>query len=386
MVKTKDFQYRNRGRLSLKIVSVDVRNIRIPLTDPKTFATKHITHRDYTLIKIRTANGIEGWAFIWGLPIIKNFIEMVKDLVIGEPAYGRVRIFDKIFKAMDRWDRSGILFRALSGIDIALWDIIGKSANMPIHKLMGGFRDECESYWSGGYYPSSCKSKADLFTYLEKEMGQAYDRGFRAFKIKIGGASVADDLERIAVARKTVGYDCQLMVDANAFYDPETIIAMARKFEQYELTWVEEPVRQLDDLPNLAYVAERITTPVATGENHFGRWQFRELMEHKVCRIIQADATVMGGFTEFLNVAGMCATYGMKMAPHCFHDMQIQLACARPEIIILEYMDADQDVINVQKILENPVPAVNGMVRPPEGPGHGLLLDEKAVQKYLYQG
>jgi D-galactarolactone cycloisomerase len=368
----------------MKITSVDVRNVRIPLNDPKTFSTKYITHRDYTLINIRTDDGVEGWAFIWGIPLIKDFIQMVKPLIIDEPAYATIRIFNKIFKAMDRWDRSGIFFRAMSGIDIALWDIIGKCANMPVYKLMGGFREECPAYWSGGYYPDSCKTKEDLFTYLEKEMGQAYDRGFRAFKMKIGGASVAVDLERIATVRKTIGYDCQLMVDANTFYDPETLIAMARKFEQYDLTWVEEPIGLLDDLPNLAHVADRITTPVATGENHFGRWQFRELMEHKACRIIQADATVMGGFTEFLNVAGMCATYGLKMAPHCFHDVQIQLACARPEIIILEYMDAAADVINVQKILDNPVPAVNGMIRPPEGPGHGLILDEKAVQKYLY--
>jgi L-alanine-DL-glutamate epimerase-like enolase superfamily enzyme len=367
----------------MKIASIDVRNVRIPLNDPKKFSTKYVTHRDYTLVNIRTDDGVEGWSFVWGIPIVKNFLDMVKDMIIGEPAYGTIRIWNKIFSSIDRWDRSGISMRALSAIDIALWDIIGKYAKLPIYKLMGGFREEAPAYYSGGYYPDSCKSKDELFRFLEKEMGAAHDKGFRAFKMKIGGAGVGIDVERIGVARKTIGPDCRLMLDANCGYDPETIISMAAKFEKYDITWVEEPVA-LDDLPNCAHVAERISMPVAIGENHFTRWAFREIMEHKAARIIQADPTVMGGFTEYLNVVGMAATYGLKLAPHCFHDVNIQIALARPEVMILEYMDAASDVINVQRILKNPVPAIKGMVRAPEGPGHGLILDEKAVQKYLY--
>lgn len=368
----------------MKIVSLKARNLRIPLNDPKTFSTKHITYRDYTLVTIATKSGIEGWAFVWGLPVVKNVIEMYQDLVIGELASDTVRIWNKIFKQVDRWDRSGIAMRALSVIDMALWDIIGKAANTPIHKLLGGSRDEIEAYYSGGYYPQSCANKMDLFTYLEKEMGQAKDCGFKSFKMKIGAASPSLDVERIALVRKTLGPDCRLMLDANCGYDPETIIPMAHKFAQYDITWLEEPVA-VDDLPNCAYVASRIPMPVALGENHFGRWQFREILEHKAGQIIQADPTVMGGFTEYMNLVGLSATYGFKLAPHCFHDINVQLGLARPEIMILEYMDEASDVINVQKILQNPVPAVNGMVRAPEGAGHGLILDEKAVAKYLYE-
>jgi L-alanine-DL-glutamate epimerase-like enolase superfamily enzyme len=367
----------------MKIVSLTSQNIRIPLNDPKTFSTKYVAFRDYTIVKIRTEDGVEGWSFVWGLPVVNNLIEMIKDLVIGEPAYGTIRIWNKIFSAIDRWDRSGIAMRAMSAIDIALWDVIGKYAKQPVYRLMGGGREECPSYYSAGYYPDSCDSKDDLFRYLEKDMGKAVDMGFTAFKMKIGAASVDVDVERIGVVRGVIGPNALLMLDANCGYDPETIILMARKFEKYDITWVEEPVA-LDDLPNCAYVAQRISMPVAMGENHFTRWAFREIMEHKCCRFIQADPTVMGGFTEYLNVVGMAATYGMRLAPHCFHDINIQLALARPEIFILEYMDAASDVINVQKILENPVPAVKGMIRAPEGPGHGLILDEQALKKYLW--
>nr|WP_312576122.1 mandelate racemase/muconate lactonizing enzyme family protein [Sedimentibacter sp.] len=369
---------------NMKIKDVKVRNIRIPLNDPKKFSTKYVTYRDYTIVNIMTEDGVEGWSFVWGLPVVKSIVDMVKDLLIGESAYATIHLWNKMFNALDRWDRSGIAMRAMSAIDIALWDIIGKYANLPIYKIMGGGREEVPAYYSGGYYPDSCESKNDLFNYLEKEMGTAYDRGFRMFKMKIGAADVDVDVERIGVVRNTIGPNCKLMVDANCGYDPETIISMARKFEKYDISWVEEPIA-VDDLPNCAYVASKISMPVAIGENHFTRWAFREIIDHKAARIIQADPTVMGGFTEYLNLSGVAATYGIKLAPHCFHDINIQVALARTEVICLEYMDAESDVINVQKILENPVPAVNGMIKAPEGPGHGLILNEKAVEKYLYE-
>lgn len=364
------------------IKDIKARNIRIPLDDPKTFSTKHITYRDYTLVNIITDDGIEGWGFVWGLPVVKPVVEMVKDLLIGEPAYATIRLWNKMFNTLDRWDRSGIAMRAISVIDHALWDIIGKSVNQPIYRLLGACREEVPVYYSAGYYPSSCKTNNELLNFMEKEFGGAYERGFRAFKMKIGAASPSFDVERIAVARKTIGPDCHLMLDANCKYDPETIIPMAKKFEQYDIYWLEEPVG-VDELPNCAFVASKVSMPVAIGENHFTRWAFREIIEHKAARILQADATVMGGITEYLNLAGVAATYGIKLAPHCFHDINVQVALARPEIIYLEYMDAASDVINVQKIIQNPVEAVNGKVRAPEGPGHGLLLDEKAVMKYL---
>ena len=367
------------------IRDLKVRNIRIPLNDPKTFSTKHITYRDYTIVNIITDDGVEGWSFVWGLPVVKSIIEMVKDLIIGESAISTIRIWDKIFKTLDRWDRSGIVMRAISAIDIALWDIIGKAANMPIHKLLGGSRDEVPAYYSGGYYPSSCSTKEELLSYLEEEMGTFYDRGFRSFKMKIGAATPSFDIERIKVARETIGPNCQLMLDANCGYDPETIIPMAAKFEKYDITWLEEPV-PVDDLTNCAYVASKISMPIAIGENHFTRWAFREIIDHKAGRIIQADPTVMGGITEYLNLVGVAATYGIKLAPHCFHDVNVQIALARPEIMCVEYMEAESDVINIQKIFENPVLAENGMVKAPEGAGHGLILNERAVEKYLYLG
>jgi D-galactarolactone cycloisomerase len=173
------------------------------------------------------------------------------------------------------------------------------------------------------------------------------------------------------------------MLDANCRYGPETIIAMAAKFEKYDIAWLEEPVA-VDDLPNCAYVASRVSMPVALGENHYTNWEMRNIIDYKAGRILQPDPTVSGGLTQYLKLAGMASTYGIKLAPHCFHDFNVQVALCCPEVLILEYMEADSDVLNTQRILQNPVYAKNGLVYPPEGPGHGLILDEKAMEKYAF--
>lgn len=367
--------------MPLKITSVTTRNVRIPLKDPKSISTKRMTFRDYTVFNIQTEDGIEGWSYVWGLPVVKNLIDMYKELIIGERAYETNKIWKKLFKQMDRWDRSGIAMRALSGIDMALWDIIGKAANMPIYKLHGAAREDIEVYYSGGYYAASCTDKRSLFDYLEKDIGNAYDKGFRSFKMRIGGASPAVDIERVGFVRKLIGPDCKLMLDANCGYDADIILPMAKKMEEFDLTWLEEPVG-VDDLSSCAYVAANTTIPIALGENHFGLWQFRDIIEHKAGRIIQADPTVMGGFTEYKKLAGVCAMNDLKMAPHCFHDISIQMGLAIPEVMIMEYMDLAGDVINVQAIIENPLEAVNGRIKAHDRPGHGLVLDEAAVKKY----
>lgn len=368
----------------MKIKSVSIQNIRIPLLEPKAFSTKHITHRDYTIFQIETQSGLRGWSYVWGLPAVKTFADQYAQLLIGEPAYATNRIFEKIFSQCDRWDRAGVAMRALSGFDIALWDIIGKAAGLPAYQLMGAAREEAVAYYSGGYYTSAGDKKA-MLERLEREMGIARDRGFRWFKMKIGGAPMEVDLERIALVRRTIGPESRLMVDANCCYQPDEVYRLARRAEEYELSWIEEPVA-VDDLDTCAMVAQKIDIPVALGENHYGRWQFRDILDKKAGRIIQAGPTVCGGFTEYLKIAGMCAGKGVKMSPHCFHDVGVQMALAVPEVLAVEYMEADGDVFNIQRIIQNPVLADHGMVKAPEGPGHGLILDEAALERYRWDG
>ena len=367
--------------MALTITKVTTENVRIPLKVPKGIATKSYSYRDYTLFEIETAEGISGWSYVWGLPAVKAMADLYKDFILGEDACFISKIWNKLFSQMDRWDRSGVATRFLSGIDMALWDIVGKAAGMPIYKLFGPARDDIEVYYSGGYYPAEYKDRSELFTYLEKDIGDAMDRGFKSFKMRIGRSTPSIDVERVAMVRGLIGPDAKLMLDANCGYDPNVIVGIARKLEPYDLTWLEEPVG-VDDFAGCQYLAERTSIPIALGENHFGLWQFAEIIEKKCARIIQADPTVMGGFTEYKRLSGLCAANGLSMAPHCFHDISVQMGLAIPEVSIMEYMDLEGDVINIQAIIENPVQAVNGRITAHDSPGHGLILDRKAVERY----
>ena len=189
-------------------------------------------------------------------------------------------------------------------------------------------------------------------------------------------------MERIKLVRDVIGPDSKLMLDAGCAYNADEIIAMSRKFEQYDIEWLEEPVLP-DDLINCAYVSSRVSMPVAIGESHFTRYQIRDILEYKAARIIQADVTYLGGLTEFLNVVGVLATYGIRLSPHCFHDYCVQLGLARKEVEILEFLEPTMDGGVWQKLMVNPVQDHNGMLRAPDGPGHGLILDEDAMKHFV---
>lgn len=366
----------------MKITDVTAKTYRVPLKDPKRFATRTVSYRDYTIAHIYTDEGAVGWGYCWGTPLVEMAVNHhLRDCLLGESPVSIIKLWRKMYNAMAVWDRRGISSRAIGALDIALWDLLGKTANLPIYKLIGGYREKVPAYYSGGYYPVSCRTDNDLLNYLEKEFGTYYERGFRAFKMKIGGGSVELDLKRVELARKIIEEHSDLMIDANNAWDADTAIRMARKYEKFDIKWFEEPV-PIDDLTGCARVAANVSMPVAIGENHFTKWDFREIIDKKAASILQGDPTLMGGITEWLNLAGVAATYGITLAPHWTHDVNIQIGAARPEVLYLEYFELEGDVFNFQRLLKNPVKSPDGFLYPPAGSGHGLELDEEALEHF----
>jgi L-alanine-DL-glutamate epimerase-like enolase superfamily enzyme len=309
----------------------------------------------------------------------KVAVEELSKILVGERIETR-RLYEKMLDSqLVKCDRGGIAMRAVSAIDIALWDIMGKACNRPVCELMGKYRNEVPVYYSSGYYPQEWHTQKELLDYIEKEFASAYESGYRSFKMKIGGVAITNDVQRIATARKVIGSESDLMLDATSCYDADTAIALAKKAEQYDITWLEDPVK-LDDTRNCAYVAERVSMPIATGEQNHTMAQFVDLIDRKAARIIMADPCFCGGYTAFLDLAGLCAVYNMRITPHIAHDLHIQLALARPEVLNIEYIHTM--FLPVQKIMLNPVIIKNGVAQSPNIPGHGILLDEKAIDKY----
>lgn len=191
------------------------------------------------------------------------------------------------------------------------------------------------------------------------------------------------DLKRIETARKVIGDSADLMVDANNAWDADTAIRVGRIFEGYNIRWLEEPV-PIDDIMGCAKVAAALDTPVAIGENHFTRWEFKQIIENKAADILQGDPTLMGGITEWLKVAHLAAINNIPLAPHWTHDVNVHAGAGIKEVIYNEYFELEGDVFNFQEVLENPVKAQDGYIKPPQGPGHGLVLNMDAVKHYTF--
>jgi L-alanine-DL-glutamate epimerase-like enolase superfamily enzyme len=268
------------------------------------------------------------------------------------------------------------VMRAISCIDIALWDIKGKATGRPVYKLLGAFRDEVPAYASGGYYFPGKDPDG-----LAAEMRDYVERGFRAVKMKIGRLDPEGEAERVRAVREAVGPSVKIMVDANNAWDslPEALETI-RAIAPYNIYWLEEPTLP-DAMALSARIAEVSEIPVATGEIESTLWAFENLIHYRAADILQPDVTVVGGITEFMRVAELAAAHGLPIAPHYFWDIHAHLAAACPNALFVEYFVHD-DVVNFDLVLKAPVEAQGGRLALPAAPGLGIELDEAKVAQY----
>jgi len=346
-------------------------------------AEKKISDRYYVICRIHTDEGLSGWGYSWSTPAVATVIEQnFKPLLLDEDPLNGEYLWRKMFTSFSPYGRRGVAARALGTVDVALWDLKGKVAGLPIHQLIGGYREEVPAYYSGGYYPLEYTRDAEFIGYIEEEFGKYRDKGFNAFKMKVGGGGTALDVARVKKAREVIGDEAELMIDCNLAYSPEQAIAMARKYEPYDIKWYEEPIA-VDDICGLARVRSKVSMPIAIGENHATRWDFREMIEKNAADIFQGDPTLMGGITEWLKLQGLACSYGITLCPHWTHDVNVQVGAASPYVYIMEYFDMDENIFNFGVLLQNPVRARNGKISPPKAPGHGLVLDERSVERHM---
>ena len=327
------------------------------------------------VIKVETDEGITGIGLSGSVQeaeeIGRSILGHLKQYVIDQDPFDTERVWD------DMWQpklvgRRGITTRVISGIDIALWDIKGKVANRPVHKLLGGFADKVPVYIAGGYYEEG-KGLEDLAA----EMEAAVSMGAKAIKMKIGGAPINEDVERVRVVRDAVGPEVKVMVDANCAYRYYEAIEIARKMEKYDIFWFEEPVNP-DDYKGHKLVSQATTIPIATGENEYTRYGFRDLIEERCVAILQPDARYMGGVSEFMKVAALAQAHDLPVAPHGKQEVHIQLVSAVPNGLMLEYYSGSTDPM-WDKMFKETLQVEGGFVRPPDRPGMGIELNEEAL-------
>ena len=199
--------------------------------------------------------------------------------------------------------------------------------------------------------------------------------------MKVGRLAPKEEEARIAAAREAIGDDVLLMLDANnAWSDLPTALEYMKRYEPYDPYWIEEPFSP-DDIENHAQLALLTPVAVATGEIEAGRWRHQELLEKRAAMILQTDAAVCGGISEWRRIAAMAAGFGVTVCPHWFHDLHVHLVAATPNARFVEYFPDDQ-VLNFRRLVDTQLTLEKGRLRVPTGPGLGFRFDEKAVERY----
>ena len=364
------------------IASVLARSVSVPLDNPTSFSTRNVTAREYTLVRILSEDGVEGIGFCYaggtsGDLVTTAVRDLLAPLLVDQDPYRVEGLWQEMYQEALLHGRVGSVMRAISALDIALWDRNARAANLPLHKYLGAFyKDTVPAYASGGYYLEGKSPEM-----LGEEMTHYVERGFKAVKMKVGRLDPRSEEKRVAAARDAVGSEVLLMLDANnAWSDLPTALRFVKRIEKYDPYWIEEPFSP-DDIQNHARLAERTSVLVATGVIEAGRWRHKELLEKGAAAILQTDAAVCGGISEFRRIAATADSYGVTIAPHWFHDLHVHLVAATPNGRFVEYFPDDQ-VLNFRRLIDHQLELRDGELVLPKLPGLGFNFDQEAVARF----
>jgi L-alanine-DL-glutamate epimerase-like enolase superfamily enzyme len=346
--------------------------------------------QDALIVKVHTDAGITGIGEVDSAPLaVKSVIDGpfshttatgLANVVIGEDPFETEKLWHKMYRANIYAGRRGIGVHAMSGIDLALWDIKGKALGMPVWKLLGGgFRDSIRCYASSLWGPTPGKTR-ELASRLR-------DQGFTAMKFGWDpmGRDEATDIALVREARKGMGGECDLMIDAGLVYDAKTAIQRARAFEEYRPFWFEEPLRP-DDYEGYAKLSAASPLRIAAGEEESNRLSFLDLMDRGKIDVVQVDLTRCGGFTEAMKIAALAWDRGLPVANHGF-TTYVNVAAALhwlasiPNALICEFVTEEET--NLREAITNQrLRAVDGVLKIPDAPGLGIDLNERAIAQY----
>lgn len=369
-----------------KITRIEAATARVPLEKPLSFATRRITERHYTLVRIASDDGCEGIGFAYGGHVAGNLVtqavlQLLSPVLLGQDPYRTEGLWNIMYQESLLHGRVGAVMRGLSALDIALWDRNARAAEVPLWRYLGATQSSTvPAYASGGYYQDD-KTPEDL----GREMAGYLRAGFRAVKMKVGRLHPAADAERIAAAREAIGSNAYLMLDANnAWSDVTEALRALNHFLPHDPYWIEEPFGP-DDIASHARLAARIDIPVATGELEAGRWRHRELLERAAASILQTDAAVCGGITEWRRIAATAASFGVVMSPHWFHDLHVHLVASAPNARYVEFFP-DDSILNFRRLITRQLEVRGGEIVLPAFSGLGIDFDTDALDEFAPDG
>ena len=355
------------------IANLEAGYYRVPLPTVLTDST-HGEMRAFELctVRVRDADGAEGTGYTFtigrnGGAIHAILSRELPEILAGEDAERIERLWQKLWWALHYGGRGGPTVLAISAIDMALWDLKAKRAGTALWRLLGGYDPKVPCYAGG----------IDLELSLDALLRQTdanLARGFRAIKMKVGRARLAEDVARVAAMRQHLGDGFPLMADANMKWSADLAIRAARAFQPHDLTWLEEPVIPDDIAGHVRVVAEG-GVPIASGENLRTLWDFRQLIAAGGVTYPEPDVTNCGGITSFLKIAHLAEAFNLPVTSHGAHDVTVQLLAACPN---RSYLEAHG--FGLERYLVHPFVLEDGCAVAPDRPGHGVEFDWQGLE------
>ena len=377
----------------MKIEKIEIRYLEGQLDEPFAWSQRWTDIRSVINIKVITDDGIVGWGETFGSLETMDSIASVLKIAIGENPKSIQKIWNKLYGATFQghvFAKSAVY--AISALDTALYDIVGKHDKKSVSEILGGsFKDSIPVYATGLYYTDNYSFEA-----LIKEAEDHASDGYTGMKMKIGALTLKDDANRVLEVKKAIGNNIRLMFDANEAYDPINAINFTKLVSSEEFEWFEEPCASRDDRSN-KYVQENSNIPIAGGESLSTRWDFISRMVDRTFDIFQPDICAVGGISEMHKVGIIAQSLGLKFNPH-FWGTGISFAAALHSLSVqpltqismknIPYenesvLECDKTPHPVRENLTNDVFVHNkSRVNVPTGIGLGIEVDEKALENF----
>jgi L-alanine-DL-glutamate epimerase-like enolase superfamily enzyme len=378
-----------------RIAAIATYPLSVPRPEPVWTAQEESRAWSVILTEVKTDDGLVGYGLIHAAPMkrICEWVGRFGEFVHGMDALAHEAVWDRLFAltcprpgAIDgeniqpptpRGERPQVM-AAIAGIDIALWDLKGKAAGLPVYRLLGGENRPLFTYATGGYYRKGA-GDADY----GRELARFLDLGHRAVKLKTGAGSPAAEAARVAAVRAVLGEMPELMLDMNAPYDLPECIEFAHRVEQHRIFWLEEPLHWYLQPADFARLAAATPIPLAHGEREITRFTIRDFIVSGRIRYVQFDATRAAGFTEALRVAALAEQHGAIVAPHSVPEIHahIVLALPRGAFGVESHGGPDTDPLAYGLFHQHPE-LRDGCLHIADQPGFGLDPDRAFVERY----
>lgn len=359
-----------------RVVSVEGWTVDFPLPTPVVFAGTRYDQRSYAVVRITDSDGTVGFAYCLSRngPLTET-VEALAPMVVGSDPWQARATWDRLYAASIPFGQRGLALRAISLLDVAAWDLMGRTIGRPVHALLGSVR-EVVPVSVGGAYFREVREADDVAAELQSYV----DAGFGLVKIPGGGDSPADEERWVRRAREAVGADVGLAVDAHwTWKSVSPAAAVLRRWDDFDLAWIEDPLwpEALDEMVQLSHL---IRSPLGIGDELSGRWVYRDLAQRQLTHVWRVDVMTVGGFTEYQRVRALAETYGVSVNTHIYPEIHIHCAAASDAVDWTEYVTPESGIDLSYQFIDAPAEPKGGELTVRDTPGLGFDLDWARIE------